>query len=183
MLLTDPGLFEGLRRRDPQAMGQLYDQFGKVVYSLIYRIVQDAGAAEDLVQETFLRVWNQAHAFDPARGSAAAWVLTVARNRAIDWKRSAAGRPDRTVWETYDEERPARFLDMEEVMIHSDQARRVREAMARLNQTQRGLIEMAYFEGLSQSEMAERTGHPLGTIKTWVRAALKTLREELTGAS
>ena len=178
----EPELFERLRRRDPHAMTRLYDSFGPLVYSLIYRIVQDAGVAEDLVQETFLRVWNQAHAFDPGRGSAAAWVLTVARNRAIDWRRSVAGKPDRTVWEDYDAERPGNFLDMEKVLIDSDRARRVRAAMDRLNDRQRSVIEMAYFEGLSQTEMAERMGQPLGTVKTWVRSALKSLREDLAGA-
>ena len=164
-------------------MTRLYDNFGRLVYSLIYRIVQDAGVAEDLVQETFLRVWNQAHAIDPSRGSPAAWVLTVARNRAIDWRRSVAGKPDRGVWDNYAAERPGNFLDMEKVLIDSDRAQRVRAAMKRLNENQRSVIEMAYFEGLSQTEMAGRTGQPLGTIKTWVRSALKNLREELAGPS
>ncbi len=175
----DAGLFEGLRRRDPQAMARLYDTFGQPVYSLIYRIVRDTGVAEDLVQETFLRVWNQAHAIDPSRGSAAAWVLTVARNRAIDWLRSTAGKAHRNLWESYETERPGNFVDVEKVAINADQARRVREAMAKLDENQRSVIELAYFEGLSQSEMAERMGQPLGTVKTWVRSALKNLREEL----
>ncbi len=179
----DAGLFEGLRRRDPQAMARLYDRFGRPVYSLIYRIVQDSGVAEDLVQETFLRAWNQAHAIDPARGSPAAWLLTVARNRAIDWIRSAAGKPEHTAWENYDSERPQNFLDAERVLIDSDRARLVRRAMEKLNENQRSVIELAYFEGLSQSEMAERMGQPLGTVKTWVRMALKTLREELAEAA
>jgi RNA polymerase sigma-70 factor (ECF subfamily) len=179
----DPSVFEGLRRRDPQAMAKLYDSFGRIVYSLIYRIVQDAGVAEDLVQETFLRVWNQAHSIDPARGSPAAWLLTVARNRAIDWTRSAAGKADCTVWEDYEAERPGNFLDMEKVLIDSDQARRVRQAVEKLNEKQRSVIELAYFEGLSQSEMAARMGQPLGTVKTWIRSALRTLREDLSVAS
>lgn len=178
----DPELFEGLRRSDPQAMAKLYDRFGRLVYSLIYRIVQDTGVAEDLVQETFLRVWNQAHAIDPSRGSPAAWLLTVARNRAIDWMRSKAGKPESSIWESYDEQRPANFLDMEKVLIDSDRVNRVRRAMEKLNENQRFVIELAYFEGLSQSEMAERMGQPLGTVKTWVRTALKNLREELSPA-
>ena len=178
----DTALFEALRRRDPQAMAKLYDTFGQVVFSVIHRIVHDTGVAEDLAQETFLRVWNQAQAFDPSRGSASAWVLAVARNRAIDWLRSAAGKAS-NLWDSYDIERPGNFADMEKVLINSDQARRVRDAMARLNENQRSVIELAYFEGLSQSEMAERMGQPLGTVKTWVRAALKCLREELSAAS
>ncbi len=177
------GLFDRLRRRDARAMAQLYDSYGRAVYALIYRIVQDAGVAEDLAQETFLRIWNQAQAFDPGRGSAAAWILTVARNRAIDWKRSAEGKAERVLWEVYDDERPAQFQDLEKQLIHADQAERVRRAMGKLNEKQRTVIELAYFEGLTQSEMAERTGQPLGTIKTWVRAALQLLRQELGGAS
>ncbi len=179
----DPGLVEALRRRDPQALARLYDRFGGVVYSLIYRIVHDAGIAEDLVQETFLKVWNQAQLLDPARGSVAGWLLTVARNRAIDWLRSAAARPDRTAWESYDAERPANFVDVEEVYISADQARRVRQVMEKLNANQRLVIELAYFEGLTQAEMAEKIGQPLGTVKTWVRTALQHLRKELAGAS
>ena len=173
------GLFERLRRRDAQAMAQLYDQYSRAVYSLIYRIVQDVGVAEDLAQETFLRVWNQAAAFDPGKGSAAAWILTVARNRAIDWKRSAEGKAERTLWEAYDDERAGQFVDLERQLITADQAQRVRRAMEKLNANQRMVLDLAYFEGLTQSEMAQRTGQPLGTIKTWVRAALQVLRQEL----
>jgi RNA polymerase sigma-70 factor (ECF subfamily) len=183
LALPEAGLFERLRRRDAQAMAQFYDQYGRAVYSLIYRIVQDTGVAEDLTQETFLRVWNQAGAFDPERGSAAAWILTVARNRAIDWKRSAAGKAARSLWDVYDDERRGQFADFEKQLITADQAQRVRRAMDKLTDQQRAVIELAYFEGLTQSEMAERTGQPLGTIKTWVRAALGVLRQELGGAS
>ncbi|MBI3667607.1 MAG: sigma-70 family RNA polymerase sigma factor [Acidobacteria bacterium] len=179
----DPGLIEGLQRRDPQAMGRLYDAFGRAVYSLVYRIVQDPGVAEDLVQETFLRVWNQAHVFDPSRGSPAAWVLTMARNRAIDWVRAAAGRPEHSVWESYDSERPENFQDAEKALISAEQGRRVRRAMEKLNENQRLVIEMAYFQGFTQSEMAERMAQPLGTVKTWVRTALQHLRQELAAAS
>jgi RNA polymerase sigma-70 factor (ECF subfamily) len=176
----EASIFDGLRRRDPQAMARLYDAFGHLIYSLIYRIVKDSGVAEDLVQETFLRAWNQAHSIDPARGSPASWLLAVARNRAIDWIRSAAGKPDRNLWEHYGAELAGNFLSMEKALIDSDRARRVRQAMQKLNDHQRAVIELAYFEGLSQSQMAERMGQPLGTIKTWVRSALKSLREELS---
>src|SRR5207244_1260692 len=88
----DAELVEGLRKRDPQALGELYDRYGRLTYSLIYRIVRDTGIAEDLVQETFLRVWNRAQAFDAARGALGSWLLAVARNRAIDYTRSTAGR-------------------------------------------------------------------------------------------
>ena len=174
----DAELVERLRKRDPQALGELYDRYGRLTYSLIYRIVRDTGIAEDLVQETFLRVWNRAQAFDAARGALGSWLLAVARNRAIDYTRSTSGRM-RNALELDETEHPSAFVDMEKEVLNSDRARRVRQAMEKLNANQRSVIELAYFEGLSQTEMAERMGQPFGTVKTWVRMALRALRDEL----
>jgi RNA polymerase sigma-70 factor (ECF subfamily) len=176
---ADSGLAERLKRREPQAMGDLYDRYGRLAYSLILRIVRDPEMAEDLVQETFLRVWTRAQAFDSERGALGPWLLAVARNRAIDYIRSADGRMARSAFEIVEMENPALFANLEKEITTSDQARRIREALNKLNPNQRTVIELAYFEGLSQTEMAEKTGQPLGTIKTWVRAALKSLRDEL----
>jgi RNA polymerase sigma-70 factor (ECF subfamily) len=160
-------------------MADLYDRYGRLAYSLILRIVRDAALAEDLVQETFLRVWNRAQAFDEERGALGPWLLAVARNRAIDYLRSSDGRMARSAYELVEMENPALFADLESRMVTSDQARLIRQALTKLNPSQRNVIELAYFEGLSQTEMAERMGQPLGTIKTWVRTALRNLREEL----
>jgi len=175
----DRNLAERLRKREPAVMGELYDRYGKLAYSLIYRIVRDTGVAEDLVQETFLRVWNRAQGFDAERGALGPWLLAVARNRAIDYVRSAGGKMTRGALELDAAEHPAVFVNFEAEVLSQDRARRVRGALGRLNENQRHVIELAYFEGLSQSEMAERMGQPLGTVKTWVRTALKNLREEL----
>jgi RNA polymerase sigma-70 factor, ECF subfamily len=175
----DAELVRRLQKRDPQALGELYDRYGRLAYSLIYRIVRDAGTAEDLVQETFLRVWNRVQGFDGDRGALGGWLLAVARHRAIDYTRSVAGRMANAV-ELEENTHPSLYLDMEKEVLHSDQARRLRKAMEKLNANQRSAIELAYFEGLSQTEMAERLGQPLGTVKTWVRTALKHLREELS---
>ena len=177
----DAELVKRLQKRDPQALGELYDRYGRLAYSLIYRIVHDAGIAEDLVQETFLRVWNRVQGFDGDRGALGGWLLAVARNRAIDYMRSVAGRMARAA-ELEENDHPSLYLDLEKEVLNSDQARRLRKAMEKLNANQRSAIELAYFEGLSQTEMAERMGQPLGTVKTWVRAALKHLREELSAA-
>src|SRR5262249_9780413 len=144
----------------------------------ILRIVRDGGIAEDLVQETFLRVWNRAQALDAQKGAIGPWLLAVARNRAIDYLRSAGGR-ERNALEFEETDHPALYIDMERDLITSDKARRIKSAMERLSPKQREVIELAYFEGLSQTEMAERMKQPLGTVKTWVRAALKNLRDEL----
>ena len=175
---SDRELVERLQGREPQALAELYDRYGRLVYSLILRVVRDTGIAEDLVQETFLRVWNRVQAFDAGKGSIAAWLLAVARNRAIDYLRSAMGR-ERGALEFEETDHPSLYTDMEQDILNSDKTRRVKAAMEKLSANQRQVIELAYFEGLSQTEMAERMGQPLGTVKTWVRAALKNLRDEL----
>jgi RNA polymerase sigma-70 factor (ECF subfamily) len=174
----DPELALRLQRRDPRAMAELYDRYGRLVYALVVRIVRDGGIAEDLVQETFLRVWNRVQGFDAEKGALGPWLLAVARNRAIDYLRSTGNRL-RNALELQETEHPALFADFEKDIIRADRVARVKEALGKLSANQRTVIELAYFEGLSQTEMAERTGQPLGTIKTWVRTALKSLRDEL----
>ncbi|MGH9632618.1 MAG: sigma-70 family RNA polymerase sigma factor [Bryobacteraceae bacterium] len=175
----DRQLAERLKRRDSQAMAELYDRYGRPAYVLILRVVRDSGIAEDLVQETFLRVWNRVQAFDHEKGSLGPWVLTVARNRAIDYLRSVDGRMAHNIFEFDLKEHPSLFRDLETEILNSDRLRRLREAFEKLNPNQRRVVELAYFEGLSQSEMADRLRQPLGTIKTWVRSALKILRDEM----
>lgn len=178
-LKDDSGLARRLHDRDPKAMGEIYDRYGRLVYSLIHRIVHDTGVAEDLTQETFLRIWNRAQAFDAERGALGPWIVTVARNRAIDYLRSSAGITASRSLELADIEHPSRFQGFDEAALSLDRARRLKEAFEKLTPNQKTVIELAYFEGLSQTEMAERMQQPLGTVKTWVRAALKTLREQL----
>ncbi|HUI55791.1 MAG TPA: sigma-70 family RNA polymerase sigma factor [Bryobacteraceae bacterium] len=178
---ADAELIARLRRRDPHALAELYDRYGRLTYSLILRVVRDSGIAEDLVQETFLRVWNRVQAFDAQKGAIGPWLLAVARNRAIDYLRSTGGRERNTVeFETTDH--PALHIDIEPGILASDKARKIKAALEKLAAHQRQVIELAYFEGLSQTEMAERMGQPLGTVKTWVRTALKNLRDELGAA-
>ncbi len=177
---SDAGLIEKLKRRDAQGMSELYDRYGKLVYSVILRVVKESSLAEDLTQETFLRVWNRAQFIDQEKGSLGPWLLAVARNRAIDYLRSVDGRMAQKSTE-FDPgvEQPTSFVNLERDVINSDRARVLREAFTKLSPNQRVVIEMAYYEGLSQSEMAERMKQPLGTVKTWVRTALKILRNEL----
>ncbi len=176
----DAELIERLKKRDGNAMAELYDRFGRLAYSVIVGIVRDGAAAEDLTQETFLRVWNRIQAFDSQRGALGAWLMAVARNRAIDYVRSVGHRFSLNCFELEEREHPALFVDMEGDLLSADNARRIRGAVSRLNDNQRKVIELAYFEGLSQTEMAERLGQPLGTVKTWARTALKVLRDEMS---
>ena len=176
----DRALIDRLKNRDANAMEELYDRFGRLAFSVIIGIVRDSSAAKDLTQETFLRVWNRIHAFDSERGALGAWLLAIARNRAIDYVRSVAHRFSLNSFEIDEHEHPALFIDMEADLFAGDNARRIRKAVARLNENQRKVIELAYYEGLSQTEMAEKLGQPLGTVKTWARTALKVLREEMS---
>lgn len=177
---TEFGLVERLKRREGSAMGELYDRYGKLVYSVIFRIVREQTTAEDLTQEAFLRVWNRVQFFDEEKGALGPWILAVARNRAIDHLRSAAGRMSGKATDLDGPlEHPEVFVNLERDIINSDHARVLRAAMEKLSAKQREVIEMAYYEGLSQSEMAERMNQPLGTVKSWVRTALKILRSEL----
>ncbi|HLK66434.1 MAG TPA: sigma-70 family RNA polymerase sigma factor [Bryobacteraceae bacterium] len=178
---SDAELIERLQRHDPQALAELYDRYGRLAYSLILRVVRDTGVAEDLVQETFMRVWNRAQGLDAQKGAIGPWLLAVARNRSIDYLRSAGGR-ERNALDFEETDHPALYVDMERDILSSDKARRVKTAVEKLSPHQREVIELAYFEGLSQTEMAERMGQPLGTVKTWVRAALKNLRDQLGSA-
>ena len=176
----DRELVRRLKARDPHVMGNLYDRYGRLVYSLIVRVVRNQGVAEDLVQETFLRVWNRAPSFDQERGSFGPWILTVARNRAIDYLRSVDGRITAGSLELDRLESPRLFSDFEDRALSLDRARRLKEAFTKLAPNQRLVLELAYYEGLSQTEMAAKMKQPLGTVKTWVRTALKILRDELT---
>ena len=176
---ADRPLAERLKRHEPQAMADLYDKYGRIVYALIFRIVRDTGVAEDLSQETFLRVWNRVQGFDHERGALGAWVLTVARNRAIDYLRSVDGRMAQSAVELDTNEHPSLFGNLERDVLNSDRARVLRAAFKKLNYKQQMVIELAYFEGLSQTEMADRMKQPLGTVKTWMRSALRVLRDEV----
>jgi RNA polymerase sigma-70 factor (ECF subfamily) len=175
----DEELARRLQRREPEAMADLYDRFGRLVFSVIVAIVRDPAIAEDLAQETFIRAWNRMHAFEAGRGALGPWLLAIARNRAIDHLRSLSARMDRNAYELDVREHPSLFVDMERDVLNTDHARVIQKAIAKLNANQQKVIELAYYEGLSQTEMAERMGEPLGTVKTWVRTALKLLREEL----
>ena len=176
---NDAALALALQRRDPHAMADLYDRFSRLVFSVILSVVRDRAIAEDLAQESFLRAWNRVQSFDAEKGALGPWLLAIARNRAIDHVRSVSGRMDRNSFEFDAREHPSLFVDMEREVLNKDHARVLTAAFAKLSDNQRKVIELAYYEGLSQTEMAETMGYPLGTIKTWVRSALKHLRTEL----
>jgi len=178
LAMEDGDVVVRLQRREPQALAELYDRYGGMIYRLVLRIVRDSGIAEDLVQETFLRVWNRAGAFDAERGAAGPWLLAIARNRALDYLRAQSRRGAYTM-ELNETEHPARFVDFPAEALNFDLARQIKRALEQLSAGQRAAIELAYFEGMSQSEIADRLGQPLGTVKTWTRRAMQQMRESM----
>jgi RNA polymerase sigma-70 factor (ECF subfamily) len=168
---------------DEHALGALYDRWQPIVYALAVRILGDRDDAEDVVEDTFWQLWRQAATYETSRGSVATWILTVARSRALDRRRS--GQRRRT--ESLDARATPplalvadrKAADPSAVTEAADTRKVVVAALADLPQEQREVVELAYFGGLSQTEIAKKTGEPLGTIKTRVRLAMQKLRAQL----
>lgn len=175
-------LLPAVARGDLAAFEELYDRHSPLLYALLLRILGDVRDAQEVLQDAFVKVWTSARLFDPARGSEPAFLISIARSRAIDRLRSRRIRADR-------ENDAAREISIRsgdvdsstgaESAIRSERRTAVRGALAELPEPQRVALELAYFDGLSQSEIADRLGEPLGTIKTRMQLGMKKLRERL----
>jgi RNA polymerase sigma-70 factor (ECF subfamily) len=179
---SDQQTLERMARGDADALADLYDRHAARVYSLALRIVRDAGDAEDVVQEVFAQAWRQASRYTASRGAVAAWLLTLARSRAIDRLRARRARPDQQGAEAAATELPDLAPPVDWQYLSAEQIRLVRAALEQLPFLQRVAIELAYFDGLTHVEIAARLEEPLGTVKTRIRSALTKLRESLVGA-
>ena len=165
-----------LRQGDERALNDLYDRYGGAVYNLALRITNDPGTAEEISLDTFLQIWRQADRFNATHGTLLSWLFTIARSRAIDRVR-ASGAAKRT---QADDPTPVSTADRPDEMLDLAERRRlVRSAMAGLAPAQRAALELAYYEGLSHSQIAARLGEPLGTVKTRIRQAMLLLRRAL----
>ena len=160
-----------MKSGDQGALAELYDRYSSIVYAVALRVLGDTGAAEDVLQEVFLQLWRNPGAFDAARGSLGAWLAVITRNRAIDALRRR--RPETDIEDVVVSVAPDLAADAD----RSRAAEKVRGVLGGMPAPQRSALEMAYFEGLSHSEIAAKTGEPLGTIKTRIRAGLITLRK------
>ena len=172
---TDEELLAVVARGDEQALATLYDRYDRVAYGLAYRILRDQALAQDAVQDAFLSVWRTAASFDPLRGKASTWLLTLVHRRAVD----AVRREDRRRAQPLDDAPIASGDATDETAELREQRRAVQAALAQLPPEQREALELAYYGGLSQSELAERLGVPLGTVKSRMFAALAKLRDLL----
>jgi RNA polymerase sigma-70 factor (ECF subfamily) len=178
--LADEELMPLVGRKDPEAFEVLYDRHGGAAYSLAYRIVGDRAAAEEVTQEAFISVWRSGARFDATRGSVRSWLLSVVRNRAIDFLRSRAGKAPKL---TFDddavlEQRPAEERTEDEA-LQRETAAEIQGALGKLPGEQSKVIELAYFGGFSHSEIAQILSLPMGTVKGRMRLGLEKIRGEL----
>lgn len=197
-MTADAGMPEGAPEQDPgsehielaarmaggdkQALARLYDLLGRPLYSLALRITGDAAEAQDVVQDVFLQLWHKAADYQPARGSYFSWAATLTRNRALDRVRMHKRRGE-IIRDSAADIRPVReseALDSSDALWIREKAGAVREALAGLPAEQRTAIELAFFSGLTQQQIAERLGDPLGTVKARIRRGLLRLRDALS---
>jgi RNA polymerase sigma-70 factor, ECF subfamily len=164
--------------QDREAFGQLYDRFSCVVYTLAMRMLRMPSDAEDLLQEVFVQVWHQANRYSEERGSPEAWIINIARSRAID-KLRARRRMEKSFVLTDDPARAESTENVESSAAESETKLAMNSALATLPEPQRRVLALAYFEGLSQTEIADRLKEPLGTVKTRMRSGIHRLRDML----
>jgi RNA polymerase sigma-70 factor (ECF subfamily) len=181
--LGDEELMQRLAYRDLIAFRALYDRYGNLVYSAALRVVRDAQIAEDMVQEIFLRIWRKPESYVAQRGRFATWLTSVTRNRAVDEVRSRGRRFRHETASPEEQERELPASDEYDPALSaemSDQRRLILAALSQIPPEQREIIELAYFGGLTQQEIAERLSQPLGTVKTRIRLGMQKLRVALT---
>lgn len=174
---ADEELLGAVASGDESALAQLYDRYSAILFGLLLRILRDRGEAQDVLQEVFLRTWQRARDFDASRGRVLPWLSMLARSRALDRLRSLGSR-SRAAAEAARE--PGESVgDGADQAIASENGRRVRRALAEIPEAQREALRLAYFEGLTQAEIAVRLARPLGTVKTQMRLGLTKLRDLL----
>jgi len=177
----DVALIRRMCDADETALGALYDRWVRSLYSLVFHLLKDADEAEDVVEETFWQAWRKASSYEPSRGAVSTWLLTIGRRRALDRLRAKGRRREESMSQTGVLADVASSLpDPLQAVEGSERRSHVRAALNELPEEQRSVLELGYFQGLSQTEIAEMTGQPLGTVKTRMRLAMQKLREPLS---
>ncbi len=171
-------LIQKVANQDRDAFSQLYDRFSNLVFTLAIRMLKVRSDAEDLLQEVFVQVWRQAQSYSVQRGSPEAWIVNIARSRAIDKIRSIR-RMEKSFVLTDDPARVESSDNVESSAAESEARMAMNSALANLPETQRKVLELAYFDGLTQTEIANRLAEPLGTVKTRMRSGIQRLRDML----
>ncbi len=178
---ADRAAIDRMAKGDHDAVAEIYDRHGRLVYSLALRIVRDQSDAEDVVQEVFSQAWRLAKRYDASRGSVLGWLLTLTRSRSIDRLRGRKARPEPAGDDGQLEGLADSQIPQDEQLAWAGQAAQIRSALDELSTVQRVAIELAFYEGLTHAEIAERLELPLGTVKTRIRQGLLTLRDRLAG--
>ena len=178
---ADQAALARMARGEGDAVAELYDRHARPIYSLAMRILGDTTDAEDIVQEVFSQAWRQASRYSASRGAVGAWLLTLARSRAIDRLRARRARPRGIGDDRIADHLPDAGPPADSQVLSSEQVAKVRAALEELPLLQRAAIELAYFEGLTHAEIADRLEQPLGTVKTRIRLAMLKLRDVLAG--
>ncbi len=180
--LTDLVLLQLIGKGREEALEVFYDRYKGLIYSLTLKMVGNSETAEEITLDTFERVWNSASSYSPERASGKTWLVSMARNRSIDFLRRRGSRPDQNpdCWTSEGLDSLADRIDMEADITDRDLRRKVVAAMRELSPEQKAPLSLAYFGGYSQSEIAERLGLPLGTVKTRIRTAVLQLRERFS---
>ena len=178
---VDRRLIRSIGAGSADALAGLYDRYASLVFGLAKRITGQTEDAEEVVQDVFAQVWKQATRYEGSRATVAGWIVMLARTRAIDRVRSRRARPDQAAAMDPDglPPMPASEPDPEQVALSAEDVRSVQGALQELADNQRSLVDLAYYEGLTHAEIAERTGVPLGTVKTRLRTAMMTMRATL----
>src|SRR5262245_60856655 len=171
-------LIQRAAAQDREAFSRLYDRFSSLVFTLAMRMLRGRDDAEDLLQEVFIQVWRQAANYSQERGSPEAWIVNIARSRAIDKLRSIR-RMEKSFTLTDDPGRAESAESVESNVAQSEAKLTMNSALANLPEAQRRVLELAYFDGLSQTEIADRIKEPLGTVKTRMRSGIQRLRDML----
>ena len=179
----DDALVRRLLRNDVNAFEKIYDKYCRIVYSLVLRIVQQSGPAEEVVQDVFLQLWRNSAQYDATRGPFAPWLLTLARNRALDTLRLKSERQRRLENQSDELFSVVVAPQYEKELDEKRRGERVRSLVGELNPQQKRAIELAYFQGLSHTEIAAELKEPLGTVKSWIRNGLMRLREAVQAAT
>ena len=173
---TDEALLKHIGLEDEQALALFYDRYGRLAYSLAYRILGDSGSAEDVVQEAFLNVWRMATSFNGQRGSARTWLLSVVHHRAIDATRQRRRRPSEPLDQEGFDHSPIEVAEVWTALANRLDRQALEKALARIPQAQQEVIQLAYFDGYTHRELAGRLLLPLGTVKSRIRKGLEKLR-------
>ena len=181
--LTDEHLMEQIQAQNPDALGELHDRYAPMIKALVMKVLHNDAESDDMVQEIYMEIWNRAGSYDQAKGKALGWIITLSRRRAIDRlrKREAYCRAEERLVEHSKQTPSEGVLHVEEDLAHAEMREHLQRVLVTLPPAQKQVIELAFYRGMSQREIAAHTGIPLGTVKTRLELGLKKVAEALKG--